>query len=1049
MKLSEVAIARPVFTTMMMAALLVLGLFSYTELPVEMFPKVDFPFTTVVTIYPGASPETVETELSKRIEDVVNEISGVRNIYSQSREGYSLVFVEFQLEKNSFEATNEVREKVAGIRGDLPDDIEEPVVSSYDPQSEPILSITVSGKRTPREVTEFAKNTIKRRLETLPGVGSVELIGGLEREIQVAVDPVKMESYGVTVDDVRNAVRAANLEIPGGRIEEASREYLVRVMGRLDRVAQFEKVIVKNVHGTQVLLRDVARVADTTVEQRSLSRYNGQAAVSLGVSKQSGANTVELADAARAMVARLQAEVPPDVQLTIVEDNSTFIKDSIHEIQMNIQFGTILAVIVIFLFLLDIRPTFIAGLAIPISLIATFTIMKALGFTINFMTLLALSLAVGILIDDAIVVIENIYRHIDMGEPARKAAFAATKEIGLAVMATTFSIVVVFVPVAFMQGIVGRFFYQFGMAVAFAVTISLFVAFTLTPMLSSRWLHKEHEETPESIRQRRGLGKLWGHLRLRLGFWNRAFEAMKPTYVRLLSASLRRRWIVVVVATAAFVAALWLGQYVGQEFVPETDEGKIFVSVTTPPGTPLAETSARIAQIETIVTGLPEVAASYVVVGSGNNPVTDGRVLFQLVDKEQRQFTAKQLMDSVRTLVSVVPGVKVSVSRGHGEGGGNKPVEISVRGESLDELRRLARELQAVFFRTPGAVDIDNTLEEGKPELQIRVDRAQADDLGLNLAAIPLTIRALVEGEVVTRFKDGQEEYDVRMRLDEQFRSSVDDVGRILVASGKEVPGIDPFLVPLNRVATVRREEAIGQYNRLNRMRQVTVNCNTLTGYFPGSIASEIMAKADSIALPPGYSIAPVGELEIMTESFQNILKALFLSVIFIYLLLASQYESFTDPFSIMLSLPMSLVGAILALQGSSFSIMSLIGIVMLMGLVTKNAILLIDFVKQARERGVPRTEAILEAGPVRLRPILMTSLAMVFGMLPLALGLGPGAEIRSGMARAVIGGLISSTLLTLVVVPVVYTLIDDLAAAVNRRRKPPVVVQTDGAKPV
>jgi HAE1 family hydrophobic/amphiphilic exporter-1 len=1036
MKLSEVAINRPVFTTMMMLALVVLGIFSWSDLSVDMFPKVDFPFVTVTTIYPGGSAETIETDVSKKVEDVVNQISGVRNIVSLSREGYSLVFIEFELEKNGFEASNEVREKVAQVRANLPDDIEEPVVSQYDPGSQPIMSVAISGRRPPREITEFVKNKIKKRLETISGVGSVNLVGGTEREILVRLNPYRMEALGISTLDITQALSAANLEIPGGRIDESSREYLVRVKGRLEHVSQFNRVIVKNKEGVPVLLSDVAIVSDSSAEARSLSRYNGETAVSLTISKQSGANTVEMADKARALLEQLRAEVPPDIKIQIVEDQSTFIKDSIHEIMFNIRFGMLLAVVVLFLFLLDIRPTLISGVSIPISLIATFTLMKMLGFTINFMTLLGLSLAVGILIDDAIVVIENIYRHIAAGEAPMKAAFTATKEIGLAVMATTFSIVVVFVPVAFMKGIIGRFFYQFGMSVAFAVVISLFVAFTLTPMLSARWLKhhgaKKSEPGEDDLVPSADSGVI---MRI-LGLWNRVFEALKPVYVKLLGGALRTRWLVVLLAIASVVIAGIATQFVGAEFVTQSDQGQVSIDVNTPPGTMLGETSARIGQIESIARKLPEVVSSYVTIGGGNEPVTSGRVFLTLVDKSERALSAKRLMDSIRVLIKDVPGVKAAVGEGHSEGGGgSKPVEISIRGENRDEITTLTRRVQNIMQNIPGTIDIDNTLEEGKPELQVTIDRQQADDLGLNLMTIPLTVRALVEGEAVTRFKEGSEEYDVRVRLDEPFRQSVDDIGRILILSSKELPDGSKPLVPLNHVAHFQKTTAIGQYNRLNRQPEARVNCNVLEGAFAGTVAQQVMAEVGKINLPPGYIVEPVGTAQIMAESFENIYQALALAIIFIYLLLASQYESFVDPLSIMISLPLSLVGAILGLVGSSFSIMSLIGIVMLMGLVTKNAILLIDFVKQKRLEGVARTEAILIAGPIRLRPILMTTFAMVFGMAPLALGLGPGAELRAPMARAVIGGIISSTLLTLVVVPVVYTMIDDFFGFFKRRK--------------
>ncbi|HPM37414.1 MAG TPA: efflux RND transporter permease subunit [candidate division Zixibacteria bacterium] len=1045
MKLSEVAVGRPVFTTMMMAALLVLGLASYTELPIDLMPDIEFPYSVIQTVYPGASAETVESEVTSPLEDEVNLISGIRHIESRSLEGYSLVIIEFELERDAAEATQEVREKVAGIRSDLPDDIEEPMVLNFDPTAFPIMSLAVSGDRTPRDLTTLAKDVVKERLQTISGVGGVALVGGHEREILLALDLDRMETFGVAAADVRKAVAEANMEIPGGRIDEHAREYLVRLAGRLPRVEDFEDVIVKSTGGAPVYLGDIARVIDTTVEQRSFSSFNRVPAVSLTVTKQAGTNTVEMADLVRETVGDLNRELPSDVKVEIVEDVSTFIRDSVHEIQFNILFGTLLAVIVIFLFLLDGRPTVITALAIPISLIATFAVMNFFGFTINIMTLLGLSLAVGILVDDAIVVIENIYRHMAGGRTAFQAAISGTKEIGLAVMATTFSIVVVFLPVAFMEGIVGRFFFEFGVTVAFAVLASLFVAFSLTPMLSARWLRAEAAQEEAAAKGRRVGARLYDVLL----YWNRAFDWLKPRYRTLLEKSLRARWVVVLVAAAAFVLAFVIPMIglVGVEFMTETDQNQLAIDIETAPGTTLAETVERFQLVERTVreTLADQVTNTFITIGRGSDPVTRGRLLVQLIDRSERELSARQLMDTVRAHVAGIPGLEASVSVGESEAGGNKSIEISVQGPEHDEVVRLARRLQAYFYDVPGVVDVDNTLVEGKPEIAVTYDRRLASDLGISLQDIPMTVRWLVEGDVVTRFKEGDEEYDVRMRLDERFRQSTENLGSILIKSDKSGSDGAPLLVPLERVAQLRKTAEISEYYRYNRQREIRVNANVTSTQFPGTATNLIMEKFSAeVGASGGYVVAPVGQQEIMEESFRNILRALFLAVIFIYLLLASQYESFWDPFSIMLSLPLSLVGAIIGLIGSSFSIMSLIGIVLLMGLVTKNAILLIDFVKQERAKGVSRTDAILAAGPVRLRPIMMTTLAMAFGMLPLALGIGPGAELRAPMARAVIGGITSSMLLTLVVVPVVYTLIDDAVGLFRRKKAPGAVLKED-----
>jgi len=1037
MKLSEISVNRPVFATMMILALLVLGAFSYMELPVEMFPDVDFPFVVVQTVYPGASAEAVETEVTEYVEEAVNQISGVRHIISESREGISLVFVEFDLEIDGAVAAQDVREKVSQIRATLPEDIEEPIVSQHDPDAQAIISLAVSGRRSPKEITELVKDKIKPRLEIISGIGSVRMIGASEREIRVALDPIKMESYEITIDDVRYAVTAANLEIPGGRVEESSREYLVRMLGKITRVSQFDSVVVTNKSGTPIYLTDIATVLDTVVEQRSLSRLNGDPAVGLELVKQSGSNVVAMAQKSREVIVQLQEELPPDISIKIVNDESGWIEDSIHEVNNNIMVGTTLAVIVIFLFLLSWRPTFITGVSIPISIVATFTFMNFLGFTINFMTLLGISLSVGILIDDAIVVVENIYRHLDEGKSPIQAAVAGTKEIGLAVMATTFSIMVVFLPVAFMEGIVGRFFYSFGMTVAFAVLISLFVAFSLTPMLSSRML-KPGESMEGGGKRRKGfIGAIFSFLNL----WNRAFDSMKPVYKDLLAWSLRHRFLTMTAATALFVAVLVvIAPQLPMEFIPQADAGKTMISIKTPPGTDLETTSARFAEVEEAISGIEEINSRYVSIGGANSPVTEGFIFLNMTPADDRELSALQISDSMRVLLADIPGILYSVGLANSDGGGSgKPVEVSIRGDDLDRVRELVRRVEQIVRETPGATDIDNTLEEGKPEIQVTVDRNAADDLGLSLATVPTTVRTLVEGEVVTRFREGDEEYDVRIQLDDKYRASSEDIGRILVASTKEIDGKDNFLVPLDRVATLEKSTAIGNFLRADRQREARVNANVLTGFAGGTVAGQVLERAAAeIELPPGYEIVPFGTQEIMIESFRNIMIALFLSVVFIYLLLASQYESFFDPLSIMLSLPLALVGAILGLWAfdSTISIMSLIGIVMLMGLVTKNAILLIDFVKQQRDKGVSRTDAVLIAGPVRLRPILMTTFATVFGMLPLALEIGAGSEFRAGMAQAVIGGMISSTLLTLVVVPVVYTIIDDVFAFFFGRRE-------------
>ncbi len=1074
MKLAEVSIRRPVFTVMIITALVVLGYTSFQGMNTDLMPEIDFPFVVVQTYYEGAGAEAVETDVSKKIEDAVNPINGVKHIQSRSSEGYSMVFIEFELEKDEMEAANEVREKVSAIRGDLPDDIDEPIISKYDPDSEPIISLTVSGERSLKEITEYVKDDIKKLLEAIPGVGSVNLIGGYEREVNIFLDIDKMESYEIPLDKVRSSIMTANMEIPGGRVDEGDREFIVRTMGRITSVSEFNNIVIDNPHGHPVYLKDIARVEDGIEERRSLARVNGLDAIVLDISRQSGGNTVEVARAVKSEITRLQQALPNDIKINVIVDNSTFIEDSIHEVLMNIYYGGFLAILVIFLFLADVRTTIISGIAIPISIVATFTFMSALGFTLNIISMLALAIGVGLLIDDAIVVIENIYRRLEGGDTPLHAALNGTKEIGLAVMATTFAIVVVFLPVAFMKGIIGRFFFQFGMTVAFSVLVSLFVAFTLTPMLSSRWLTLEQNKSVPSVwnalpvvkrprfflfRWLLELYLLFAKLVVKLVIdplifvlWkiiqfalfagkpiNRYFDRLNDKYKTGLAWALRHRFLVVTIAVVSFAASLYLGFTVaGVEFQPVTDQGQIVISVETPPGTDLETTSKRLAEIEDLVQNNFEgIELIYTNIGSGQSPVNEGRLYVKLVDKELRPLSAQKMTDSIRTIISFIPGIEYAVAGEADQAGSNRQASLSVRGNDIAVLTELTEKIENIFRSIPGAVDITNSLVEGKPELQVNVDRRLANDLGINVYGVGSTIRSLVDGEEITRYKEGDKEYDVRIRLREEDRANTAQIGRIMVASSREIEGKRNFLVPLSRIAAFDKTSAIGQYNRYDRLREVRIGANVTSEAFAGTVINEAVARIEEdLDIPPGYYVGKAGMSEIMEESFGYMFEALLLAVVFIYLILASQFESFFDPFSIMFSLPLALVGAIAALiiMGNSISIMSFIGIIMLMGLVTKNAILLIDFIKQNRRRGVERTEAILIAGPIRLRPILMTTISLIFGVMPIALGIGPGAELRAPMARAVVGGMTSSTILTLIVVPVVYTIIDDIIAFFLKR---------------
>jgi len=1024
MKLADVSIRRPVFATMMIMSLIVLGIFSYIKLNVDLYPNVDIPYVVVTTVLPGAGPEQMETDVTKIIEDAVNPVEGVDFIQSTSRENVSIVVIAFKLEINGKDAAQDVREKISAARTNLPTEIEDPIIQRYDPSSFPIMSLTVSGNMSDKDITTFTKDVVKKRMENLPGVGSVDIVGGAEREIQIEVDAAKLRAYNISIQDVIQNVGGQNVEIPGGNVTEGARQLLVRTMGKYKSVDDFKHVIVATPQGKPVYLGDVANVYDGIEEQTSLTRVNGKLAVGLSIIKQSGSNTVQVAHAVNKQIEKMKSEIPEGVTINVAQDNSIFIEDSIDDVLFDITYGGLLAIIVIYLFLANFRATIISALALPASIIASFILMYALNFTLNMMSLLALSLAVGLLIDDAIVVIENIYRHMAQGETPLEASKSATEEIGLAVMATTFTIVAVFVPVAFMPGVVGRFFYEFGITISAAVLVSLFVAFTLTPMLSSKWLHREDEELSKD-----------GNILLRpLYYFNHFFERMSVLYEKALRWSLLHRFIIVLGSVLIFAASFLIMGMLGSQFFPESDQSQFTVIVNASPASSLEQTSLICEKVEAQLTKMPEVKTILTTIGSGNDPVTKANILVKLVHSKERNRSDLEIMAALREKIKSIPGASFSARVVGGPGQNDKPVTLSIRGDDLKKLEKIADKVESIVKSTSGAVDVENSLELSKPEIQINIDREKASDLAVSPFLIASTIRAMVDGAVATQFQDGDEQIDVRVRLKKQDRTRQSDLSLLTVKSNKKIDKND-FLIPLSDVAAVTQSAGPSEIKRYKRQKEIRVDAN-LDRKFLGVVLEDIAKETSKLKLDPGYSINVIGAGEMQEESFGNILLSLFLAIVFVYIVLAAQFDSFIYPFSIMIALPMSIIGAVLMLLifGSSLSVMSFIGIIMLMGLVTKNGILLVDYTNVLRERGMSRFEALLKAGPTRLRPILMTTLAMIFGMVPVALALGEGAEFRAPMGQAVIGGLITSTLLTLFIVPVVYSLLDDLSGFFSRK---------------
>ncbi len=1043
---TRVSLHNPVFATMLMLALVVLGLFAFQRLKVDQFPNIDFPVVVISTEYPGASPEIVENEVSKKIEEAVNSIAGINALTSRSYENQSLVVVEFQLHINGRKAAEDVREKVAAVRPLLRAEVKEPRVLRFDPSSRAIWSLAVvadapsapgpAGVTGPGlsavEITSWSEQVLKKRLENVRGVGAVTLVGGTKREINLYLQPAAMEALGISAEQVVNAVRNENQDLPVGAIRSREKERVVQVESRMQRPEDFNRIIVGRKGSTPIYLSQVAKVQDGAQELESLALYNGQRTLVLQVQKAQDENTIEVIDALTRTVQEMQAQVPAGLRITPITDSSRQIRVSVNNVRQTLIEGAILTVLIVFLFLNSWRSTIITGLTLPISLIGTFMFMQMFGFTINMVTLMALSLCVGLLIDDAIVVRENIVRHVQMGKDPWHASMEGTREIGLAVLATTLSIVAVFLPIGFMQGIIGKFFHEFGITIVAAVLISMFVSFTLDPMLSSIWhdpaIHAHGERRTPVTLYERTLG------RLTAGF-ERATDRMGDGYQKILAWSLVHKRKTVALAMGIFVLSVFMLRFVGTEFIPKADFSETIVNFQTPIGSSLEATEAKARQVESIVREFPEVRYTVTTLNTSNAQGKHNASMYvRLVDRKDRRRSVDAMSAVLRERLQRVPGMVVTHIGLLDPVGGNKPIEFSLRGPDQRELERLTTLAVDKLREIPGLVDLDTSMRPNKPTLAIRLNSASAADLGLGTAQLGVPLRILLAGQTVGNWRAPNDQtYDVNVRLSPEARDNPQDLERLPFVVGAAADG-SPRVVRLGQVAQVVEATGSSQINRRDLAREVSINANAY-GRAMGEVSSDIRKVMDSIALPPGYSYQFGGSTKNMAESFGYALSALAMAVIFIYMILASQFKSFLQPMALMTSLPLTLIGVVLALLlfRSTLSMFSIIGVIMLMGLVTKNAILLVDFAIRAREEGMERSAALLLAAKVRLRPILMTTLAMIFGMVPLAFALSEGSEQRAPMGQAVIGGVITSSLLTLVVVPVVYCYMDDLAQWLRR----------------
>ena len=1036
MWLTRVSINNPVFAAMVMLALLVVGLLATQRMQVEEFPDIDFPFVVVTTAYTGASPEVIESDITRKIEDQVNTIAGVKEVTSISRQGLSQVIVQFDLNISSDVAAQNVRDKLAMVTPTFRDDVQDPVIAQYNPADSPVVSVTFrSNSMSLRDLSTYLDNTVSKQLQTVSGVGRVDILGNRERQVRIVINPTQLNAYNVSVNQVINALRSENVELPVGTLEQANQEMVVQINGLVQSPNQFNQIIVAQNRGSNgianpVYLSQVAQVIDGQADAESASLQNGELAVAMDIIKTSDANVIDVVDNTKARLAEISQTLPAGVTMTVVADSSRSIRGSLTNVVRTLIEGAILAVFIVWLFLGSWRSTIITGLTLPISLLGTLAAIWTFGFSINMMTLLALALCIGLLIDDAIVVRENIVRHVAMGKHHRQAALDGTQEIGLAVLATTLVIVAVFLPVAFMGGIIGRFFYQFGVTVSTAVLLSMFVSFTLDPMLSSIWPDPEAKHQHERLDQRVNLFK--NPIAWLLNSFQRLLDKTTHLYTKVLDWSLRYRFVTMLIAIGSLVAAFFAVSLVGKEFVPQADMNEIKVKFETPVNASLDYTTEKTAQVNAVLQQFNEVTSTYATVNalaySGNNRV---QINVNLMPKADRSKDLNTLTREMRSQLQRIGGIQVtSVSSASAAvTGGLKPIMISIKGDDLDQLQRLSNEFMQRLSTVDGLVDLESTLTEPKSMVAVHIDRVAANDVGLSIGQIGQALRPLLSGDDATTFKDELgNNIDVTVRLGEQQRQSIAQLQSLYLSSSKVDQAGRPILVPLSQVASFSESLGAPQINRRDLFREVVVQANT-DGRPAGDIGDDITKIQAQMKLPPGYSFDVQGSNKDMAESIGYATTALILAIIFIYMLLGSQFNSFLYPVAIMASLPLSLIGVFFALFifGSTLNIFSIIGIIMLMGLVCKNAILLIDFIKDALAEGKSRYDAIMLAGQTRLRPILMTTAAMVMGMIPLALGIGEGAEQQAPMAHAIIGGVITSTLLTLIVVPVIYTYLDDM----------------------
>lgn len=1024
-KLAEICIRRPVFASVLMALLCVTGLFGYFNLGIDRYPDIELPFVTVTTTLPGAAPEEVETEITDTIEEAINTVSGIKELRSTSVEGRSLIFIEFVLEKDPDVAAQEVRDRINRIMTQLPVEIDEPVVEKVDPDAAPVLSVALSAPADLRDITEYADKVLRRRLEGAPGVGQVQIVGGEERQINVAVDPVRLRAEGLTMNEVANALRRENSQLPGGTLKRGPEEFTVRTLGRVGEVRDLKSVPVGRRGSRTVTVGDVADVVDATKEKTSLSELNGDPTILLRIRKQSKTNTVAVIDGVKQRLEEIRPDLPTGYDFQVLKDDSIFIKAALHAVEEHLIMGSLFAAVVVLLFLASWRSTLIAAVAIPISVVSTFGLMWMMGLTLNMVTMLALTLSVGIVVDDAIVVLENIYRFIDEKEyNPFEAAVHATREIGLAVLAITLSLIAVFLPIAFMQGIVGIYMKSFGITMSFAIAVSLLVSFTLTPMLSARMLRKNGKHRNPADAE--GADGATPEEPARKSWWSRwsPYAVVERTYISMLAFFLRQRWIIVIVCLGALACIPTLAKIVNKNFVPQDDLSEFAISVRAPEGTSLESTQLILSRMARQIRDLQGVKYTVASAGGGG-AANEGSIDVGLVSIPERTYDQFQMMAYVRE--NILPqyeslNLKTSVGTGGQEGPQGGDVDYVISGPDFDKLEEYSSVILAKLKELPGTVDVNSSLVIGKPQYGVNINRAKAAELGVSVADISQTLRMLVAGDDISSYYEGGERYDVNLRGDPAMRNNPEMLSQVTVPSSRLKT------VPITDVITFEPGSGPTEIQRMNRRRQVTVSANVEPGYSQQAVIDAANQTVEQMNLEGGYSTTLSGTSKNLNESSDAFFTVFLLSLIFMYLIIAAQFESWLNPFIILLSLPITVPFALFSvyITNESLNIFSMLGILVLFAVVKKNSILQIDHTNHLRAAGMPRTEAILQANRDRLRPILMTTLAFVAGMVPLAMSSGVGSATNHTIASVVIGGQSLALLLTLLAIPVAYAMFDD-----------------------